>query len=65
MIGHLEELIKAEDYESAVRVIPTLKNLFHEQNEITITLDDLKGMLSKHSPECQQKLNDLKHLLVG
>jgi hypothetical protein len=65
MIGHLEELIKAEEFESAAQVIPTLKNLFHEQNEIVLTLDDLTIMLVQHDPECQQKLDDLKHLVVG
>ena len=65
MIGHLEELIKAEDFDSAIRVIPTLKSLFHEQNEIIRTLDDLTIMLDQHDPECQKKLDDLKHLVVG
>lgn len=65
MIGHLEELIKARDYDSAVQVIPTLKSLFHEQSEIVHTLDDLKHMLDEHDPDCQKKLDDLKHLVVG
>jgi hypothetical protein len=65
MIGQLEGLIKAQDFDSAVQIIPTLKSIFHEQDEIDRTLDDLKRMLDEHSPYCQQKLMDLKHLVVG
>ncbi|MFT7108819.1 MAG: hypothetical protein ACI843_000470 [Psychrobacter glaciei] len=65
MIDQLEELIGAEDFDSAVKVIPTLKDLFHEVNEITRTLDDLKYMLDEHDPDCQRKLDDIKILVVG
>jgi hypothetical protein len=65
MIGELEELIKTQNFDSAVEVIPTLKRIFHEQGEIDRTLDDLKKLLDEHSPHCQAKLMDLKHLVVG
>jgi hypothetical protein len=65
MIVQLEELIEAKDFESAVMVIPSLKSLFHETNEITRTLDDLKNMLDQHDPDCQKKLYDIKLLVVG
>lgn len=65
MIVQLEALIKAQDYESAALVIPLLKNLFHEKNEIMITLDELSMMLIDHSPDAYKKLNDLKYLVIG
>jgi hypothetical protein len=65
MIDQLEELIEAEDFESAIMVIPSLKSLFHEVNEITRTIDDLKDMLNDHDPDCQKKLDDIKLLVVG
>jgi hypothetical protein len=64
MISRLENLIKENDFEAALHITSTLKGLFYEQDEIVLTLDDLKIMLIEQDPKCQNKLDDLKHLLA-
>ena len=65
MISQLEEHIQHRDYEQAKQVLPLLKTLFHEQNEILLTIDQLKHQLECRDPKSEQGLQQLKQLLVG
>lgn len=65
MISQLEEHIKHRDYDQAKQVLPLLKSLFHEQNEILITIDQLQVQLEQKDPKSEKGLQQLKQLLVG
>ena len=65
MIKQLEAHIQTENFESAGKVIPALKALFHRNSAIDMTLDELKALIDEHDPKCASKLLELKSLLVG
>lgn len=65
MISQLEQHIHSQDYESAKQVLPLLKTLFHEQNEVLITIEQLQSRLENKDPNSQQALEQLKILLAG
>lgn len=64
MIAQLEALIKLENFNEAVSVIPELKDLFHDKKDIVVVLDELTQLLNDRSPQCVDKLMEVKYLVV-
>lgn len=65
MLCQLETHLVNHDYEAAEKLISPLYDVFHDQNELLMTLENLKASLQAHNPESQKVLNDLKNILVG
>lgn len=65
MLSQLETHLVNHDYAAAEKLISPLYDVFHNQNEVLMTLESLKASLQAHNPDSQKVLNDLKNILVG